>query len=357
MATSGSVDSGGYQGRVLRFSWNTQSINSANNTRIINYSVTAVGGGSSYYYHHNETVEINGTRVYTGSDSHQVSNNAVLASGTLTINQSNTQTLTVKMHGGIYERVDNINKEESWSLDSIPRYANLTLLLVKSKTCNSITFDYKTDREAWLFAKIGNEDWLNKGEPFVSNTTSGTFTIYFKDREGTKKLDPNTNYNITILCRAFSRDSGIDTTKNISVITYDIGKIASVNNFDHADSTVVNITNPSGSTLSLAMKIGNIQIQSKSVSAGNNTISFNDTELDNIYRLYGSGNSLTATFVLTTAGSYINSKTCNISLKGNQKTAYVGLNGRRRAKVFVGTSLGVKRAVMWIGNNGRKRCI
>ena len=105
------------------------------------------------------------------------------------------------------------------------------------------------------------------------------------------------------------------------------------------------------------MKIGNTQIQSKSVSVGNNTISFNDTELDNIYKLYGSGNTLTATFILTTAGSYTNSKTCTITLKGNQKTAYVGASGKKRAKVYVGVNGIVKRAVVWIGNNGRKRCI
>lgn len=357
MATSGSVDSGGYQGRVLRFSWNTQSINSADNTRVISYSVIAVGGSSSYYYHHNETVDINGTRVYTGSDSHQVSTNAVLASGTLTINQSNTQTLTVKMHGGIYSRTDNINKEQSWVLDEIPRYANLTSLLVESKTINSITFRYTTDKPAWLFAKVYNDDWLNNGKPFVSNSTSGTFTIYFENKENTQRLSPNTTYNITVLCRALGVDSGLDTSKSISVTTYDIGKISSVDNFNHGDSTIVKITNPSGSALNLVMKIGNTQIQSRAVSIGNNTLSFNDSELDNIYKLYGSSNFLTATFILTTAGSYTNSKTCIITLRGNQKTAYLGKSGRKRAKVYVGTSSGVKRAVVWIGNNGRKRCI
>lgn len=56
MATSGSVDSGGYQGRVLRFEWGTNSISAEKNIRNIWYKVTAVGGSSSIYYHHNETV-------------------------------------------------------------------------------------------------------------------------------------------------------------------------------------------------------------------------------------------------------------------------------------------------------------
>lgn len=274
MATSGSVDSGGYQGRVLRFAWNTQSINSADNTRVISYSVTAVGGSSSYYYHHNETVDINGTRVYTGSDSHQVNNNAILASGTLTINQSNTQTLTVKMHGGIYSRTDNINKEQSWSLDTIPRYAKITGHSISSTGLNSITINWSADSncDAVQYSLNGGS-W--------AGTSGTTYSI--------GGLNPNTSYRIKTRVRR--TDSQLWTeSSEITGTTKDIGKISSANNFNHGDNTIVNITNSSGSSLSLAMKIGNTQIQSKSVSAGNNTISFNDTELDKIYKLYGSGN-------------------------------------------------------------------
>lgn len=62
------------------------------------------------------------------------------------------------------------------------------------------------------------------------------------------------------------------------------------------------------------MKIGDAQILSKNVSAGSNTISFSDTELDNIYKKYGTGSSLTVTFIVSGSG-YTNSKTCTITLK------------------------------------------
>lgn len=62
------------------------------------------------------------------------------------------------------------------------------------------------------------------------------------------------------------------------------------------------------------MKIGNTQILSRTVLAGNNTIAFSDTELDNIYKKYGNGSSLTATFIVSGSG-YTNSKTCSITLK------------------------------------------
>ena len=114
MATSGSIDSGGYQGRVLRFEWGTNSTNPTNNTRVIWYKLTAIGGSSSIYYHHSEVIKVNGTTIYTGAESHAVTTGDVLVSGTLTINQGNTTTLTVDMHGGIYERTDNINTAKSW---------------------------------------------------------------------------------------------------------------------------------------------------------------------------------------------------------------------------------------------------
>jgi len=62
------------------------------------------------------------------------------------------------------------------------------------------------------------------------------------------------------------------------------------------------------------MKIGNTQILSRTVKVGSNTITFSDTELDNIYKKYGTGSSLTATFVVSGSG-YTNSKTCTITLK------------------------------------------
>lgn len=67
------------------------------------------------------------------------------------------------------------------------------------------------------------------------------------------------------------------------------------------------------------MKIGTTQILSKTVSTGTNTITFNDTQLDNIYKLYGSDNAIAGTFILTTAGSYTNIKAFKITLKRQSK--------------------------------------
>jgi len=101
------------------------------------------------------------------------------------------------------------------------------------------------------------------------------------------------------------------------------------------------------------MKIGSTQILSKTVSTGTNAISFTDSQLDAIYKLYGSSSSLTATFVLTTAGSYTNSKTCTITLKGNQKTIRTNVSSSwKRGKLWTNVSGTWKRAVLWTNVNG-----
>ena len=104
------------------------------------------------------------------------------------------------------------------------------------------------------------------------------------------------------------------------------------------------------------MKIGNTQILSKTINVGVNTISFTDTQLDAIYKLYSTNNALAVTFILTTAGSYTNTKTCTITLKGNQKTVRNNVSGSwKRGKVWKNISGSWKKGVVWIKISGEWR--
>ena len=107
------------------------------------------------------------------------------------------------------------------------------------------------------------------------------------------------------------------------------------------------------------MKIENIQILSKTVTAGNNTISFTDKELDNIYKIYENNSALTVTFVLTTASNYTNTKTCNVILKGNQKNGYKKVsNIWKRCKRYKKINGEWVRVLRWKKINGIwERCI
>lgn len=191
------------------------------------------------------------------------------------------------------------------TLTKIDRYANLTSLSVKSKTINSITLQYTTDRNAWLFAKLNDGDWLNDGEPFKSNTTSGTFTIYYKDRASTKRLDPNTKYKITVLCRALDRDSGLDTQKDVETTTYDIAKLVSVPDVNIGSKQTITWTNPSGATTSLKLaKTDNTQIANVGTVTG--TSKEYTPTASTIYALTPNSNTYKARYIITTTANSTN---------------------------------------------------
>lgn len=154
---------------------------------------------------------------------------------------------------------------------------------------------------------------------------------------------------------------GSGTCEATKVLTPIVRKatITSAPDFQHGSNASITIDNPSGSNLTLEMKIGSTQILTKTVKAGANTISFTDTQLDKIYKLYGNNNSKTVTYTVTTAAGYSSSRTCTVTLKGNQKTIRSNVSGTwRRGKIWVNINGTWRRAVVWIKVSGTwRRCI
>lgn len=323
MATSGNTSSNGYQGRYIYFEWWTKSVSSANNTRTIGYKFTAKGGSSSIYYHHNNVFQLNGETVYSGGSSVAVKTDTVLAQGDYTINQSSTNKLRVDMDGGIYSYGDNINTADEWTLDDIPRYATLTSLGVKSRTVNSITFSFTSDKACRIYAKIVSPittNWLNNGNPFKDNVTSGDFTINYKDVTNSTRLDPNTKYKFQILCRNYV--SQLDTSKEIEATTLDIAKLVSVPNVNIGSKQTITWTNPSGATTSLKLcKTDNSQIANIGTVTGTSK-SYTATA-STIYALTPNSNTYKARYILTTTQngqSYTNSKDFNFVVTNSNPT-------------------------------------
>lgn len=310
MSTSGSVDSGGYQGRVLRFSWGTNSTNG--NTRNIWYKVEAVGGSSSIYYHHNETVDLNGTRIYTGSDSHSVKTGDVLASGNMNINQDSTSTLTVSMHGGIYNRTDNINTTQSWTLDTLIQAPTINSLSVKSRTINTITFSFSCSKADNWYYKLSSTSGYTQGS--TTGVTSGEFTI--------TGLNPNTSYTVNFIARNWAGSVEKDATKNVNGTTYDIAKLVSVPDVNIGSKQTITWTNPSGATTTLKLcktdnstiiDVGTVTGTSKDYTANASTI----------YALTPNSNEYTARYILTTtqnSKSYTNSKDFKFKVTNSNPT-------------------------------------
>ena len=216
-------------------------------------------------------------------------------------------------------------------------------LTLKSKTLNSLTFSYELEENAdSIYYKLSSNSSYTR---IATNSKSGSFTV--------SDLDPNTSYTINFRARNTSGSTNKDANKNVSGTTYDISKISNLNDSNHGDDISVSITNPSDSDLSLSMKIRNTVILTKTVNSANNTIIFSDEQLDLIYKQYGNENTVTATFVLTTANKYTNTKNCTITLTGNQKTIKINSSGtNKRGKLWIKVAGVWKKAVVWINVAG-----
>ncbi len=215
MANHGSVDSGSYQGRCVRFEWGTNSVNSATNVRNIWYKVTAVGGSSSTYYHHNNQVLINDTEVlydaYQAS-SVAVSEGTIMGQGNMNINQNNVGHLIVEMYGGIYNYSGTLDTIEQWELDDIPRYTSITSFTVSKRNETSVTYSFTaadTCDYVWYSTNNGG-NWTGVD---ITDGTSASFVV--------SGLSPNTAYNFKLRVRR--KDSQLTTDSGtVSQSTYKV---------------------------------------------------------------------------------------------------------------------------------------
>ena len=292
--------------------------NSSTNQSYVDYNVYCQSSGSGSISANHTLYFSLGGNVYRNENVYvNVSSpNAYIsiASGTMTATHNTNGTLSLNFSASISATGGygvSASTSGTFTLETIPRYANLTSLSIQSRTINSVTLKYTTDKSANLFCSIdGGTTWLNNGNPFKENTTSGTFTVYYSDRGNTTRLTPNKSYTFTVLCRA--TDSGLDTSKNISTTTYDIARITSAPDINIGNSHIITWNNPSGTSTSLKLcktdgtsliNYGTVTGTSKSVTPTASTI----------YPLTPNSNTITLRYIITTTAnstSYTAYKDC-----------------------------------------------
>lgn len=290
--------------------------NSSTNKSFVDYNVYCQSNGSgSINAKHRRFFSINNsTKIDTTGTINASSPNAYIsiASGTIEVQHNNDGTKTIPFSAQIQASSYGVSAtiNGNFELNKIPRYANLTSLSIKSRTINSITIQFSTDKRANIYCNVNGSSWLNSGNPFISNTTSGQFTVKFKNAESTQRLDPNSNYNFNVLARAV--DSGLDTVKAISSTTMDIAKIISAPNVNIGSSHTIQWSNPSGASTSLKLcKTDNSTIINYGTVTGNSK-SVTPTA-STIYALTPNSNSITLRYIITTTydgKSYTNYKNC-----------------------------------------------
>lgn len=329
---------------------NEKWVSSTDNTSYVDYNVYCQSSGSgSINSNHYKYFAINGEEKINVTENVNVSSpNAYIpiASGTIgPIYHDNDGRKTIGFYAEIQGSTYGVSAsiENSFELTQIPRYTTVNNS-ERGKTVNSISVNWSTtDARDWTQYSLNGGAWTNAGDTVTSDNKSGYYTI--------SGLNPNTTYSVKTRCRR--TDSQLWSEAGaINITTYDIAKISSAPDFIHGNNEIVTITNPGNiNNLSLAMKIENTQILTRNVSTGNNTITFSDNELDNIYKKYGSSDELTATFILTGAG-YTNSKNCKITFTGNHKTIRVNLEDWKRGKVYIKVNETWKHGVVWTKEQG-----
>lgn len=303
----------------LEVKTNSQSIDG-------NYSNVTVNlylqfDGSSYYsYTNNATsgsITVDGTAnsysISSISFSSGVKKDLLLASWTGNVghNADGTKSLTVSASWDTNtSRIGSGSVSTTVSLTTINRYANFTSLKVQSKTVNSITFAYTTDRAANIFISTdGEQSYLNKGQPVVSNTTSGTITVKYSDWGGTTRLLPDTQYTFRFVCRNATASVDIDTKKDLTERTYAIGKMTAAPDVNIGSSIYITFSNPSGTTIKYFVEAiykddseHKITVRDVTDVTGksNETIVLTNDELSKIYNLIPHLNQCTLRYGIRT---------------------------------------------------------
>ena len=327
------------------------STNAINNTAVIRYVVECRCTGESYNnYDQTGTFTIDGQEY---QNTYRLPSNATTTvfSKDVTIINASGRSITASYSfpttpsGGIKTGTTNIN------IPNLTKAPIIKYLRLKKRTVDSLTFEFECDGADVFYYKVSTGSSYTKGK---ENVTKGEFTV--------NNLTPNETYSISFIARNWineAEDKYMQTVQDIEGMTFDIAKISSLSNFEHGNSVNFRITNPSNSNVSIEMKVENTKILSKTVSEGNNTINFNDSQLDIMYKLYKNQNSLIANFTITTNNKYTNSKNCTITLKGNQKTIKTNINNNwKRGKIYINVNNTWKKAVVWINVNGTwRRCI
>ena len=248
-------------------------------------------------------------------------------------------------------KVGSDSGEDGYAAVTVTTYAQtIPTISLSTKTVNSITVTSGCN------VTISSTQYRIKKSDgsYGSYQTSATFS----------GLTPNTAYVVEV--KKVGKDSGESGTATLSVTTYDIAKITSSHNINLGDAEVINISNPSGQDIKYYVEFitGNggtatENLLLRNAVSGQNTIVFNDEELDKIYKKMISNNAIYIRVGVTTIDSYWHWADIICSLSGNQKTGHINVNGSwKRSKKWINVNGTWRRCVRWININGTwKRCI
>ena len=184
MASSGSFNTSAYKAsdgtRFLTFSWEEASQNVASNTTVISWKL--VGGGSStqYIYAGAFKVVIAGETVFTQSNRIKLLKGTTVASGTYTFthNADGTKSFTASAEAGIYTHAVNCEGSGTFTLDTIPRASQPSLVTYPNTTQKigdfGEEFSIHMNTASQLFKHTVRYEYGNRSGTIAKDVVNGT---------------------------------------------------------------------------------------------------------------------------------------------------------------------------------------
>jgi hypothetical protein len=291
MATSGSFSTNGYEGRGLTFNWSRASYNINENYTDINWSLSGSGNASSsWYYAGPFYVSIDGETVYSSSTRIKLYNGTTVASGSKRIyhNNDGTRSFGASVSGAIYSSSVNVSGSGSWSLDTIPRQANIT-------SCNNFNDE---EKPYMTFTNIGGLP-MNARLEFAGTNISrndipntGNYTFNLTDTERTLLRTKCTSNSMTVRYVIATKINGTETMwswvdKTMTIINGN----PTFSNFTYKDtnSKVTSITGNNQvlvkglSTLQAVISSANKMVAKKNATAKNYVSTIDTTNISTNY--------------------------------------------------------------------------
>lgn len=180
MASSGSFNTSAYSGRYLTFSWSIKSQDVAANKTVIAWTLKGAGGDSTWYKSGNFKVVIAGATVYSSATRIELANGTVVASGehTLVHNADGSKSFTASAEAGIYTTAVNCTGSGSFTLDTIPR-ASQPSLVTWPETTNDVgefgeEFSIHMNRNSNAFTHTVRYAYGNRSGTIATGVTTGT---------------------------------------------------------------------------------------------------------------------------------------------------------------------------------------
>ena len=213
MASSGSFKTSSYEGRYLEFSWSETSQNVASNATTISWKLKGGGGGSTWYNAGNFKVVIAGETVYSSATRIRLYDGTTVASGTYTFahNSDGTKSFSVSAEAGIYSVAVNCTGSDTFTLNTIARASQPSLITWPEHTQNvgdfgtEISIHMNRNSSAFTHTvryQFGTQSGtiatkVETGTKWtiplslmnlIPNNTSGSGTVYVDTYNGTTKI-------------------------------------------------------------------------------------------------------------------------------------------------------------------------